>query len=118
MPMHAFKNNSAALAAADLSATALAPKALDSSSQKMLDIIGVIDRIAFQTNILAPNTAVEPDRVCEQGRGFVAVAAEMRNLAQRSAAAVKKSKTLISDSVDKVEERSKLVAERATRWTR
>ena len=85
--------------------------AINTSSRKIVDIIGVIDGIAFQTNILALNAAVEAARAGEQGRGFAVVAAEVRNLAQRSAAAAKEIKTLIGDSVDKVEEGSKQVQE-------
>jgi methyl-accepting chemotaxis protein len=85
--------------------------AINTSSKKIVDIIGVIDGIAFQTNILALNAAVEAARAGEQGRGFAVVAAEVRSLAQRSAAAAKEIKTLIGDSVDKVEEGSRQVLE-------
>jgi methyl-accepting chemotaxis protein len=82
---------------------------ITASSRKISDIIGVIDGIAFQTNILALNAAVEAARAGEQGRGFAVVAAEVRNLAQRSAAAAKEIKGLIGDSVQKVETGSRLV---------
>ncbi|WP_094097023.1 methyl-accepting chemotaxis protein [Acidovorax carolinensis] len=85
--------------------------AINTSSRKIADIIGVIDGIAFQTNILALNAAVEAARAGEQGRGFAVVASEVRSLAQRSAAAAKDIKTLIDDSVGKVDEGTQQVAE-------
>ncbi|NIA57356.1 methyl-accepting chemotaxis protein [Massilia sp. TW-1] len=83
--------------------------AINESARKIVDIISVIDGIAFQTNILALNAAVEAARAGEQGRGFAVVAAEVRNLAQRSANAAKEIKILIDDSVKKVDTGSKLV---------
>ncbi|RQO63318.1 hypothetical protein DBR47_01885 [Paucibacter sp. KBW04] len=83
--------------------------AITASSKRISDIIGVIDGIAFQTNILALNAAVEAARAGEQGRGFAVVAGEVRSLAQRSAAAAKEIKGLISDSVEKVETGAHLV---------
>jgi len=84
---------------------------INASARKIVDIIGVIDGIAFQTNILALNAAVEAARAGEQGRGFAVVATEVRNLAQRSAAAAKEIKTLIGDSVEKVDAGTKLVGQ-------
>ena len=84
---------------------------INNSAKKIVDIIGVIDGIAFQTNILALNAAVEAARAGEQGRGFAVVASEVRNLAQRSSSAAKEIKQLIGTSVEKVNEGSKLVNE-------
>jgi methyl-accepting chemotaxis protein len=84
---------------------------INQSSRKIVDIISVIDGIAFQTNILALNAAVEAARAGEQGRGFAVVASEVRNLAQRSAGAAKEIKELIHASVEQVDAGSKLVQE-------
>ena len=87
---------------------------INRSSQKINDIIGVIDGIAFQTNILALNAAVEAARAGEQGRGFAVVASEVRSLAQRSAEAAKEIKILIGNSVERVEAGTRLVGEAGT----
>lgn len=87
---------------------------INQSARKIVDIIGVIDGIAFQTNILALNAAVEAARAGEQGRGFAVVATEVRSLAQKSAAAAKEIKSLIGDSVARIDTGSKLVTEAGT----
>jgi len=92
-------------------------KGINDSSRRVVDIIGVIDGIAFQTNILALNAAVEAARAGEQGRGFAVVAGEVRSLAQRSAAAAKEIKTLISDSVERVGLGSTLVDQAGSTMT-
>ncbi len=89
-------------------------KGINESSRRIADIIGVIDGIAFQTNILALNAAVEAARAGEQGRGFAVVAGEVRNLAQRSAEAAKEIKGLIGASVERVEQGSQLVDKAGT----
>ena len=114
---NARQANSLALTASDVASKGGAVVAevvstmgsINDSSRKIVDIIAVIDGIAFQTNILALNAAVEAARAGKQGRGFAVVAAEVRNLAQRSAAAAKEIKTLIGDSVEKVATGARLV---------
>src|SRR5690606_27609643 len=87
---------------------------IHASATKIVDIIGVIDAIAFQTNILALNAAVESARAGEHGRGFAVVASEVRTLAQRSANAAKEIKTLIDESVEKVDVGTRLVSDAGT----
>ncbi|WP_177307675.1 methyl-accepting chemotaxis protein [Pseudoduganella namucuonensis] len=88
--------------------------AIDASARRVIDIIAVIDGIAFQTNILALNAAVEAARAGEQGRGFAVVAAEVRNLAQRAATAAREIKTLTGDSVERIDDGTRLVGEAAS----
>jgi methyl-accepting chemotaxis protein len=90
---------------------------INDSSRRIADIVGVIDGIAFQTNILALNAAVEAARAGEQGRGFAVVASEVRNLAQRSAGAAREIKQLIATSVERVETGSQLVDTAGTTMT-
>jgi len=94
-----------------VSQVVLTMNSINEASKKIVDIIGVIDGIAFQTNILALNAAVEAARAGEQGRGFAVVATEVRNLAQRSASAAKEIKELIDDSVERVDTGGKLVTQ-------
>ncbi len=116
---NAMEANQLAIAARDqasrggevVGAAVTAMGGINQSSRKIADIIGVIDEIAFQTNLLALNAAVEAARAGEQGRGFAVVANEVRALASRSATAAKEIKTLIQDSVGKVEEGARLVDE-------
>jgi methyl-accepting chemotaxis protein len=88
-----------------------AMREIEDSSRRIGDIVSVIDGIAFQTNILALNAAIEAARAGPQGRGFAVVAAEVRSLAQRSAAAAREIKVLVGDSVEKVASGSRLVAD-------
>ncbi len=122
---NAHQANDLALAASDVavqggsivSQVVETMQSINASSQKVADIVSVIDGIAFQTNILALNAAVEAARAGEQGRGFAVVASEVRSLAQRSASAAKEIKVLIGDSVGKVENGSKLVEQAGSTMT-
>jgi len=119
---NARQANQLALAASDIALKGGAAVAdvvhtmgsINNSAKQIADIIGVIDGIAFQTNILALNAAVEAARAGEQGRGFAVVATEVRNLAQRSAAAAREIKTLIDNSVGEIEAGSRLVEQAGT----
>jgi aerotaxis receptor len=104
-------SNAAARGGAAVGEAVATMAVITTSSKKIAEIIGVIDGIAFQTNILALNAAVEAARAGEQGRGFAVVAGEVRNLAQRSAQAAREIKGLISDSVSKVESGAQVVGE-------
>ena len=104
-------SNTAGKGATVISQVVKTMEGINESSRKVVDIISVIDSIAFQTNILALNAAVEAARAGEQGRGFAVVAGEVRSLAQRAASAAGEIKNLIGESVEKVEDGSKLVTE-------